>query len=318
MRPVPSRGLLSAGFLRVHSILGNLFFLLYINDLPNGTELAECLLFADDTSIFLSHTDQDYLISTMNAELEKINVWMKTNKLSVNISKTNYIIFRPKQKSISMNLPILFDTKPLKRVNVVKFLGIFINENISWKYHIDHVCNKISKSIGIISRSRFVLSTRTKLSLYYTLIYPYISYCNIVWSSTYATSLNRIWLLQKRAVRVMTNSEYRAHSAPLFERLKVLDIFKVNTFHIAKFMFLYHHWLLPVSLSNLFVTNNQVHGYYTRNANSYRPHHCRTNIKQFTILYQGPKIWNSLPFSIKSSNSLHSFKKTFYCFLLNK
>jgi hypothetical protein len=92
MRPVPSRGLLSAGFLRVHSILGNLFFLLYINDLPNGTELAECLLFADDTSIFLSHTDQDYLISTMNAELEKINVWMKTNKLSVNISKTNYII----------------------------------------------------------------------------------------------------------------------------------------------------------------------------------------------------------------------------------
>jgi hypothetical protein len=99
----------------------------------------------------------------------------------------------------------------------VKFLGIFINENISWKHHIDHVCNKISKSIGINSRSRFVLSTRTKLSLYYTLIYPYISYCNIVWSSTYATSLNLIWLLQKRAVRVMTNSEYQAHSAPLFE-----------------------------------------------------------------------------------------------------
>ena len=115
--------------------------------------------------------------------------------------------------------------------------------------HIDHVCNKISKSIGIISRSRFFLSTRTKRSLYYTLIYPYISYCNIVWSSTYATSLNRIWLLQKRAVCVMTNSEYRAHSAPLFEQLKVLDIFKVNTFHIAKFMqFLYHYRLLPVSL----------------------------------------------------------------------
>jgi hypothetical protein len=73
--------------------------------------LAESLLFADDSSIFLSNTDQGYLISTMNAELEKINIWMKTNKLSVNISKTNYIIFRPKQKSISMNLPILFDTK---------------------------------------------------------------------------------------------------------------------------------------------------------------------------------------------------------------
>ena len=239
-----------------------LFFLLYINDLPNAAKLAECLLFADDTRIFLSHNDLSYLISTMNVELEKINVWMKTNKLSVNIGKTNYIIFKPKQKSIAMNMTVLFDKNSLNRVNVVKFLGIFIDENISWKHHIDHVCNKISKSIGVISRSSFVLSMRTKLSLYYTLIYPYISYCNLIWSSTYATSLNRIWLLQKRAVRVITNSPYRSHSAPLFEKLKVLDIFKINTFHIARFMFLYHHRLLPESLSNLFVSNNQVHSYY--------------------------------------------------------
>ena len=96
---------------------------------------------------------------------------MKINKLSVNIGKKNYIIFRPKQKSIALNImSVLFDTKPLKRVSVVKFLGIFINENLSWKFHIDHVCNKISKSVGIISRARFVLPTNTKLSLYYTLI----------------------------------------------------------------------------------------------------------------------------------------------------
>ena len=99
--------------------------------------------------------------------------------------------------------------------------------------------------------------------------------------SKYSTSL--IWLLQKRAVRVITNSPYRTHSAPLFLGLKVLDIFKVNTFHIARFMFLYHNRLLPTSVLNLFVTNNQIHSHNTRNANSYRPHSCRTNIKQFTI-----------------------------------
>ena len=108
---------------------------------------------------------------------------MKINKLSVNIGKTNDIIFRPKQKSIALNIAsVLFDTKPLKRVSVVKFLCISIDENLSWKFHIDHVSNKISKSVGIISRACFVLSTKTKLSLYYTLIYPYISYCNLVWS----------------------------------------------------------------------------------------------------------------------------------------
>jgi hypothetical protein len=84
-------------------------------------ELAECLLFADDTRTFLSHTNQGYLISTMNAELEKINIWVETNKLSVNISKTNYIIFRPKQKSISMNLPILFDTKLVRGLMLLNF-----------------------------------------------------------------------------------------------------------------------------------------------------------------------------------------------------
>ena len=66
----------------------------------------------------------------------------------------------------------------------------------------------------------------------------------------------------KQSNGLRNNHEYRAHSAPLFEQLKVLDIFKVNTFHTAKFMFLYHHRLLPVSLSNLFVTNNQVHSIF--------------------------------------------------------
>ena len=75
------------------SILGPLFFLLYINDLPNATGLAECLLFADDTSIFLSQTDQEYLTTSLNEELKKLNIWMKTNKLSVNINTTNYVIF---------------------------------------------------------------------------------------------------------------------------------------------------------------------------------------------------------------------------------
>ena len=110
---------------------------------------------------------------------------MKKNKLSVNINKTNYVIFSSKQKTTKVNLPVLFDDKPLKRVNVVKFLGIYIDENLTWKYQIDPVCNKISKSIGVIARSRFVLSTKAKLSLYYSLIYPYINYCNVICSASH-------------------------------------------------------------------------------------------------------------------------------------
>ena len=201
--------------------------------------MAESLLFSDDTSTFYSHSDPKQLISVLNIELIDVDIWMKTNKLSVNIKKTSYIIFKPKQKLFNINSPIVYDNQYLKQEQVVKCLGVYIDENLTWKSHINYVCKKISKSIGIIYRSRSELSTKTKLSLCYTLFYPYLSYCNIVWSSTYVTSLNRILLLQKRALRAITNSDYRAHSVPLFIQLKFLHIYKVNSFHIAKFTFLY-------------------------------------------------------------------------------
>ena len=154
----------------------------------------------------------------------------------------------------------------------------------------------------------FNLSSKTKLTLYYALIYPYITYCNSTWSPTYVSNLNRIFYLQKRVVRAIANSDYRAHSAPLFAKLGILDIFQVNSFQIAKFMFYYQNQLLPPMFLNLLLTSSQVHNYGTRTANHYRSHSCRTNLKQFTVLYQGPKIWNSLPISITSSSSFFTFK----------
>ena len=148
----------------------------------------------------------------------------------------NYVIFKPKQKSVRMSSQISLDSIPLKQVTEVKFLGIYIDEGITWKSHISYICKKISKSVGIMYRFRFLLSSNTKKSLYYTLIYPYLTYCTTVWSSTYVTNLNRIFLLQKRAVRAMTNSNHLAPSAPLFAQLNILDIFKVNSFYIAKFI----------------------------------------------------------------------------------
>ena len=146
------------------SVLGPLLFLIYINDLPNATNLTETVLFADDTSIFYSHSNITHLIATLNNELNNINIWMKANKLSVNIEKTNYIVFKSRQKKINDNFALFYDTKLLKQKHDVNFLGVYIDENLNWKPHINHVCNKISKSIGILYKSRFYLSTKTKLS----------------------------------------------------------------------------------------------------------------------------------------------------------
>ena len=127
-------------------------------------------------------------------------------------------------------------------------------------------------------------------------------------------NLNRIYYLQKRAVRAVTNSDY--YTAPLFSKLEILDIFQIDTLDIAKFMFRYHNNLLPLLFLNLFMTSSQAHRYDTRTAGNYRVHSCRTNIKKFTILYQGSRVWNCLPSSITDLTSFSTFKNKVLEFLL--
>ena len=118
-----------------------LFFVFYVNDLANATNLAESLLFADDTSI-------NYSISVMNNELTNqtnVSLWMKSDKLSVNIKKTNYVIFKPKQKVIHMSSSVLFDNVPLKQLTEVKFLGVYLDEALTWKSRIGYICEKKKK-----------------------------------------------------------------------------------------------------------------------------------------------------------------------------
>ena len=137
---------------------------------------------------------------------------------------------------------------------------------------------------GIIAKARFYLSSQTSMTLYYSIVYPFLTHCNVASSSTYCSNLDCIYLLQKRLVRVITKAHYLENTAPLFSQLKVLDIFSINSFSVATFMYSYHHNLLPSSFRDLFLSSNQVHQYETRLASQYRPHFCRTNIKQFSIL----------------------------------
>ena len=196
--------------------------------------------------------------NVLNNQSLNIFVWLRCNKLSVNIKKTNYVTFSPSQRKLNHSFSLSFGGQPLIQSNVTKFLGVYLDEHLTWKYHINFVCKQIAKSIGILSTTRFYLSCKNKLMLYYTLIYPYINYCNSTWSSTYVSNLNRIYYLLKRAVRAITNSKYRVDTAPLFSNLEVLDIFQVNTLDTAKFMFRYHNNLLPPLFRNLFMTHSQV------------------------------------------------------------
>ena len=144
------------------SVLGPLFFLIYINDICHLSNLYDLVLVADDTNLFFSHNDIQILAHTINSEMLELSDWFKANKLSLIVKKSNYVIFKPRQRREEFDLNIEINGHKMTRVKEVTFLGVILDENLSWKPHISHIACKISKSIGIIGRSSPSL---TKLAL---------------------------------------------------------------------------------------------------------------------------------------------------------
>ena len=169
------------------SILGPLLFLIYINDMAFVSTQLFSVLFADDTNMFGTDDDLEALIVNVNTELEKIVKWLNANKLSVNIDKAHYMLFRNKGKVVKETCKVYMNRQEISEVETTKFLGVIIDKRLNWKHHIDSICNRVSKNIGIILTARRVFNKNTLLSLYYSFIYPYFTYCIHVWGSAYKT-----------------------------------------------------------------------------------------------------------------------------------
>ena len=119
---------------------------------------------------------------------------------------------------------------------------------------------------------------------------------------------------EKSCSGAISKADYNASSKPLFANLKILDVFSIYSLQVSS-MYLYHNGALPLSFTQSFQTGSQIHQYSTRYSHLYRPYTCRTNIKKFSILFQGPRIWNSLPNNIKAAPTLNAFKRLIKPFL---
>ena len=225
------------------------------------------------------------------------------------------MIFTPRQKTLPITRQIIIENNVLEQVDNTKFLGVYIDQHLTWKTHVNFIAAKISKSVALLYKAKYYLPSKSLLTLYYALVYPYLTYCNLIWASAYVTNLERIYLLQKRAVRAISQADYKASSNPLFANLKILDIFSIYLLQVSSFMYLYHNDTLPIVFNQIFQTGNQSHQFSARYSDFYRSHSCTTNIKKFSILFQGPRIWNSLPSNIKSAPTFNIFKRVIKPFL---
>ena len=180
-----------------------------------------------------------------------------------------------------------------------------------------HLARNVSKSVGIIYKSSSCLNKTSLCALYYSLVYSYLHYYASVWGSTYQSNLKRLINLQKRVIRRVSRNSFDAHANPIFISLRILkfeDIIKLQT---HKVMYRYKNGLLHNSFNDMFLLNCDVHvhSYNTRSKNSFRLPYWRTNVRKFSLRFQGPKIFNSLSPEIQnaSSNALFNSKlKSFF------
>ena len=290
------------------SILGPILFLIYINDLHQSTALFP-IVFADDTNLFFNAPSVDECIAKINYEMANIVRWIRCNKLSLNIDKTNYIIFNRCRKPTA-HPTIYIEGMTIKRVLSIKFLGVIIDDKLSWREHVDYIRGKISRSIGVLYRARPLLSQQSLIKLYYAFIYPYLNYCVDVWGHCSQGVFRSLFVMQKKAIRIISNSKRLDHTEPIFKSLKILPLLSIYILSILTFMFKHYHQLLPRVCYELFTANSSIHQIATRQQHLLHPPRLSSSFDKKSIRYRGAFYWNQISNIVVDINniSVHTFK----------
>lgn len=295
------------------SILGPLLFNFYINDIVQVSNFT-VRLFADDACLVYTCNSAVELENRVNTELIKINNWRVINKLSVNFSKSNYLIFN--NNKTTHKFSINMDGNILEKTEDIKYLGVKIDHKLKWNKHVNYIKNKIAKASYILCKIRHYVNIQTLKMLYYSLVHPHLNYCLTAWGGAPNSTIKPLITLQKKILRIMTFNSYDHPSAELFLKLDILPLDQLYNLNLSILMYKIHHnqftgeyKLTPI---------NQIHHYKTRlstNINYYTST-AKSNLGIGSFSNQGTKIWAKLPTNIKQL-PIHLFKKSLKQYLTN-
>jgi len=313
------------------SILGPILFLCFINDLHTATDLFT-LLFADDTAALDSDHDIVTLVTRVNIEIQKLANWFRANRMAVNIGKTKYIIFRPKGQRIDIDLDNkgllyndneightnditkisklgrIYNDNPDSKERTYKFLGIHLDEYLSFDKHCDLTCNKIATSNFIINRSKHFLTQGALKTLYFSLIHPHLLYGLPIYSCTSQKNLSKLTKIQKKAIRTISKAKHNDNTAPLFLKHKILPLNHLITLTQGQLMHSIYHKYSPQPLHDTWTTNHmRGNDHDLRNGlDLYTPLARTEHVKRLPY-FALPMTWNNLP-DVKLNANKTTFK----------
>ncbi|MCG8113294.1 MAG: reverse transcriptase family protein, partial [Candidatus Thiodiazotropha taylori] len=295
------------------SILGPTLFLLFINDLPLFLEHCFCDLFADDATFHTHSKDIDSIETYLQTDFNNGQRWGIGNKMQINYKKTSCMTAGTRNK-LANNRPLNInagDTR-IETVSKQKLLGVYIDENLSWSAHIDHLCISISSKISLLRQLSHYVPRGVLKQFYQGYILPLIDYGSITWGSTCGTNVERLLKLQKRAARIILNAGFDTPSVSMFKELGWLSVGGRLKYNKAVLTYKALNDLAPDYIASLLKPMSQAHSLNLRSTENGSLHvpRSRTKLYNGSFSCSAPRLWNSLPHETRNSKSLYSFKKS--------
>jgi hypothetical protein len=255
------------------SILGPLLFLIYINDLPKCSNLFS-LLFADDTTLSDSDSDVNTLVARVNTEFRKVTHYFRVNKLSLHLDKTKFMLFSSNRAVLNLNVDLFINNNSpnvevenpslvhkmeqinsLSKIPAMRFLGVFFDPQLSFKYHVELIISKVSRALFILRTVKNILTPNALKSLYYSLIHCHLIYASPIWSVCNQQLQNDLFKKQKLAIRAISGLKYNDHTEPSFKKLEILPIPSLIDFFSIQFMQRFVQRFLPAAFDDTWTTN---------------------------------------------------------------
>ena len=252
------------------------------------SDLARFYIFADDTAVMIKAVSSTELQNKINSLIPIITDWFHGNRLSLNGSKSNYQIF---SKSKVGDLNITLQNTKVERKTSVKYLGVYVDENLKWHNHIAYVQSKISQNLGVMGRAKYLLSSRELTLLYNTLILPFLTYCAVIWGRNYDSNIKRIMLQQKRAVRIIDKKPFLYPSSQLFVKHKILKLKDIVREQSIMILLARINGTLPSPISQLFMYEEKKN---TRNVKHFATPLALRNYRLFALSCSAPRTWNTI------------------------
>lgn len=293
------------------SVLGPLLFIVYINDIVNVCpEESTIKMFADDTLIYVTGESSAEIENKINISLEIVEKWMNRNKLKMNAEKTKYMIIRSVRKELKGNIVLkCMDGTELQRVQMMKYLGIMIDDKLRFKDHCEYMLKKIGKKTSFLNRIGQYVSIYTRCVIYKTIIAPHFEYCATLLMDMGQTEVNKLQIAQNRAMRVILQCSRYTKVEDMLRAVQFMSVKQRLHYNVCVFIFKAAKNLLPKAFRNRLQVVGTQSGRVTRQAGDIAIQFRQRTSAQRNVFYEGIKMYNALPDVVKGCEKLEQFKR---------